>query len=146
MPTTPPTIRFCTSRDGTRIAYAASGEGLPLVKALHLASQLETEADHPVLGAMLQAMAAGRKLVRYDRRGFGLSDRDVGDFSLQRHLEDFAAVADAAGLARFAIVGLAGGGAVAEHFGSAARERRDIGLVSRQPARPQHRSLAKEAR
>ncbi len=123
MPITPPTIRFCTSHDGTRIAYAASGEGPPLVKALHLASHLETEVDHPVLGAMLQAMAAGRKLVRYDPRGFGLSDRDVGDFSLQRHLEDFAAVVDAAGLARFAIIGFAGGGAVAAHYAAQHTER-----------------------
>lgn len=118
-----PTIRFCTSRDGTRIAYASSGDGLPLVRAVHLASHLETEADHPVLGAMLQAMAAGRKLVRYDPRGFGLSDRDVGDFSLPRHLEDLAAVVNAAGLERFAIIGFAGGGAVAAHYAAQHTER-----------------------
>jgi pimeloyl-ACP methyl ester carboxylesterase/DNA-binding CsgD family transcriptional regulator len=121
--TTNPSIRFCISRDGTRIAYAVSGEGPPLVKAIHLASHLETEADHPVLGAMLATIAQGRKLVRYDPRGFGLSDREVSDFSLQRHLEDFAAVVDAAGVARFAIIGFAGGGAVAAHYAAQHTER-----------------------
>ena len=110
-----PSIRFCTSRDGTRIAYAVAGDGPALVKALHLASHLETDAGHPVLGAMVAAMAKGRKLVRYDPRGFGLSDRNVHDFSLPRHLDDLAAVVDAAGLDRFALLGIAGGGAVAVH-------------------------------
>jgi hypothetical protein len=38
-------IRFCTSRDGTRIAFAASGSGPPLVRTLHLASHLESGPD-----------------------------------------------------------------------------------------------------
>ena len=111
-----PSIHFCTSRDGTRIAYAATGDGPPLVKSVHLASSLETHADHPVLGGMLDEIGRGRMLVRYDSRGMGLSDREVQDFSLERQVEDLEAVVDAAGLSRFAFMGFAGGGAVAINF------------------------------
>ena len=112
----PPSIHFCTSRDGTRIAYAATGDGPPLVKSVHLASSLETDADHPVLGGMLGEIGRGRTLVRYDSRGMGLSDREVHDFSLERQVEDLQAVVEAVGLSRFALMGLAGGGAVAINY------------------------------
>lgn len=116
-------IRFCSSRDGTRIAFAVTGQGPPLVKALHLASHLELDLHDPVLGPWLAEMARGRALIRYDPRGFGLSDREVRDVSLERHLEDFAAVVAAAGLGRFALIGLAGGGAVAVHYAARHPER-----------------------
>ena len=119
----PPSIHFCTSRDGTRIAYSASGEGPPLVKSVHLASSLETDADHPVLGGMLGEIGRGRTLVRYDSRGMGLSDREVHDFSLDRQVEDLQAVVDAAGLSHFALMGFAGGGAVAINFAVRRPER-----------------------
>jgi pimeloyl-ACP methyl ester carboxylesterase len=76
-----------------------------------------------VLGPWLAELARGRTLVRYDPRGFGLSDREVRDVSLERHLEDFAAVVAAAGLARFALIGIAGGGAVAVHYAARHPER-----------------------
>lgn len=108
-----PSIRFCSSRDGTRIAYAMSGQGPALVKVVNLASHLETDADDLVIGGMLNVLAAGRRLIRYDGRGFGLSDRDVRDVSLPRHLEDLEAVIEAAELDRYAVIGLAGGGMAA---------------------------------
>ena len=116
-------IRFCTSRDGTRIAFAASGSGPPLVKTLHLASHLETDPDNPVWGPWVYEIARGRSLVRYDPRGFGLSDRNVTDFCLARHIEDLTAVIDAAGLQRFALIGFAGGAALSVHYAVAAPER-----------------------
>ncbi len=112
----PTSIHFCISRDGTRIAYTAAGDGPPLVKSVHLASSLEIDADHPVLGGMLGEIGRGRTLVRYDSRGMGLSDREVHDFSLERQVEDLQAVVEAVGLSRFALMGLAGGGAVAINY------------------------------
>jgi pimeloyl-ACP methyl ester carboxylesterase/DNA-binding CsgD family transcriptional regulator len=109
-------IRFCTSRDGTRVAFATSGSGPPLVKALHLASHLESDPEHPVWGPWMSEIARGRTLVRYDPRGFGLSDRSVTDFTLARHIDDLAAVIDAAGLDRFALIGFAGGAALSVHY------------------------------
>ena len=104
----PQRIRFCTSRDGTRIAFAVTGEGPPLVKVPNLSSHLEVEPENAVLGPWIAELARQRTLVRYDLRGFGVSDQEVEDFSVERHLEDLAAVVEAAGLQRFALIGLAG--------------------------------------
>jgi pimeloyl-ACP methyl ester carboxylesterase/DNA-binding CsgD family transcriptional regulator len=106
-------IRFCRSRDGARIAYSVSGEGPVLIKAANLASDIESELEHPVLGGMLEALGRGRRLVRYDARGFGLSDRDVADLSLERQVEDLGAVAAAVGAPRYSLVGMAGGSVMA---------------------------------
>jgi pimeloyl-ACP methyl ester carboxylesterase/DNA-binding CsgD family transcriptional regulator len=116
-------IRFCKSRDGTRIAFATSGSGLPLVKTLHLASHLETDPENPIWGPWMSELARGRMLVRYDPRGFGLSDRSVDDFSLERHVEDLEAVIGAAGLNRFALIGFAGGAALSVLYAARAPAR-----------------------
>ncbi len=52
-------------------------------------------------------------VVRYDERGFGLSDWDVEDFTLEARVADLEAVVTAAGLDRFALLGMAQGGPVA---------------------------------
>lgn len=113
--TTVPTqqIRFCTSRDNVRIAYAVHGKGPPLVKTLHWGTHLELDWDTPVWRSWLEALGRGRTLIRYDARGFGLSDRDVEDFSLERHIEDLEAVVQACCVAPFPLAGMTGGGAIA---------------------------------
>ncbi len=116
-------IRFCKSRDGTRIAFATSGSGPPLVKTLHLASHLESDPENPIWGPWMSELARGRMLVRYDPRGFGLSDRSVDDFSLERHVEDLEAVIGAAELDRFALIGFAGGAALSVHYAARAPAR-----------------------
>jgi pimeloyl-ACP methyl ester carboxylesterase len=95
-------IRFSTSRDVTRLAYATSGEGPPLVKALQWGTHLELDWQTPVWHSWLTALARHHTLIRYDTRGCGLSDRDVDDFSFERHIEDLEAVVDACGLQQFA--------------------------------------------
>jgi pimeloyl-ACP methyl ester carboxylesterase/DNA-binding CsgD family transcriptional regulator len=109
---TPPRqqIQFCTSRDDTRIAYAICGDGPPLVRALQWGTHLELDWQTPVWCSWLTALTRGNTLIRYDARGCGLSDGDVGDFSSERHLEDLEAVVNAAGLHRFALLGVTGGG------------------------------------
>ena len=103
-------IRFCTSRDGTRLAYAVCGSGPPLVRALHWGTHLELDWHTPVWRAWLNALSRGNTLIRYDSRGCGLSDREVADLSHERHLEDLDAVVQACGLERFALLGMTGGG------------------------------------
>jgi len=103
-------IRFCTSTDRTRIAYAIYGEGPPLVRSLQWGTHLELDWQTPVWRAWLEALARGNTLVRYDARGCGLSDRDVDDFSTERHMEDLEAVVKASGFHRFALIGMTGGG------------------------------------
>lgn len=103
-------IRFCSSRDGTRLAYAVCGSGPPIVRSLQWGTHLELDWHTPVWRAWLAELSRGNTLIRYDSRGCGLSDRDVADLSHERHLEDLDAVVQACGLQRFALLGMTGGG------------------------------------
>lgn len=114
--TTPPVdqqIRFCTSDDGTRIAYATSGEGPVLVKAANWMTHLDYDWESPVWRHWLGELSNGRRLVRYDERGCGLSDREVDRFTFDAWVDDLELVVDALGLERFPLLGLSQGGAVA---------------------------------
>jgi pimeloyl-ACP methyl ester carboxylesterase len=119
-------IRFCRSFDGTRLAYATTGEGPPLVKAPHWLTHLEYEAQSPIWRAWIERLSRGCSLVRMDARGCGLSDRDVRELSLEHYVNDLEAVIDAAGLERFALFGHSQGGATA------------IGYAARHPQRVTH--------
>lgn len=98
-------VAFCRSADGTRIAYATSGAGYPLVKAGHWLTHLEHDAASPVWRPFFDGLSRSFALVRYDQRGNGLSDWEVADFAFERFVEDLEAVVDAAGLQRFALLG-----------------------------------------
>jgi pimeloyl-ACP methyl ester carboxylesterase len=115
VPPTPPSqeIRFCTTADGTRLAYATSGAGPPLVKAANWLSHLDYDRESPVWRHWLVELSRRFRLVRYDERGCGLSDWDVGRFSFQDWVDDLEAVVDAAGLDRFSLLGISQGGPVA---------------------------------
>jgi DNA-binding NarL/FixJ family response regulator len=124
MSSAPQEIRFCKSRDGTRIAYAVSGEGPVLVWAQHWVHHLEHDAAHPVWRHWIEFLQARNTLVRFDWRGCGLSDRAPRDFGFERLAEDFEAVAAAAGAGPVALFGMAGaGGAVAMRYAARHPER-----------------------
>lgn len=108
--------RFCTSFDGTRIAFAALGQGPPLVKTANWMSHLEYDWKSPLWRHLARELSRERRLVRYDQRGNGLSDWDVTDFSLEACVADLRAVVDAAGLARFPLLGISQGCRVAVAF------------------------------
>ncbi|HJX61189.1 MAG TPA: adenylate/guanylate cyclase domain-containing protein [Dehalococcoidia bacterium] len=99
-------IRFCTSADGVRIAYAVAGEGPPLVYICGWPQHLEMEWQTPFSRAFLEALAQGVTLARYDMRGGGLSDRDVSDLSLEALVSDLEAVIDCLNLERFPLLSL----------------------------------------
>lgn len=106
-------VRFCTSNDGVRIAYAVHGTGPSLVRAATWMTHLERDWDSPLWKHWLEGLASGRTVVRYDERGCGLSDREVREISLERSIADLEAVVDAAGLERFALLGTSQGGPTA---------------------------------
>jgi len=106
-------IRFCTTSDGVRIAYATVGQGLPVVRALGWFTHLEYEWENPLWRLFIDAMSARYLFVRYDGRGMGLSDRRVSNYSLEGRVRDLEAVVDALGLERFALHGLSEGGPTA---------------------------------
>ncbi|MBI2912710.1 MAG: adenylate/guanylate cyclase domain-containing protein [Chloroflexi bacterium] len=89
-----PQVRFCTASDGVRIAYATTGEGPPIVSVPVWFSTLKYEALEPRYASFHQQLAANRQLVRYDRRGTGMSDRNVTDFSRGALVKDLEAVID----------------------------------------------------
>ena len=90
-----PQIRYVRSADGTRIAVSTIGQGPPLV---YLPSgwldSVEMYWQIPETRANLERLAERRKLVLFDPRGSGLSERDVSDYSLGARLDDLAAVVD----------------------------------------------------
>ena len=100
-------IGFCTSADGTRIAYATLGDGPPLINVWPWAGTLDADFEHPEVRAYLEGLASGRMLVRFDRRGVGASQREVDDLSLEAHVADLAAVAEHLRLERFDLLGSA---------------------------------------
>lgn len=106
-------IRYCTSRDGTPLAYAMIGNGPPLFKAQHFNTHLEFAWDSPTLGPFYKHLATDFQLVLQDQRGNGLSDRNPTEISFERFVDDFSAVADAAGIDRFPVYGVSQGSAVA---------------------------------
>ena len=110
------TVRFCRSSDGVSIAYAVHGSGPPLVLDACWVSHLEFDWESPIWRHYLEELGRIATVVRFDERGHGLSDRDASDFSLQRRVDDLAAVVDHAGLDRFALMAMAQGGPVSLHY------------------------------
>jgi pimeloyl-ACP methyl ester carboxylesterase len=106
-------IKFCRAPDGVRLAYAIHGSGPPIVVASCWLSHLQYDWQSPVWRHFLDQLGSLATVVRYDERGFGLSDWDVDDFSLAARLGDLEAITLAARLERFAVLGMSGGSGVA---------------------------------
>ena len=109
-------IRFCTTSDGVRIAYATAGEGMPLVFVPAWLSQFKHPEYEPRLASFHQQLAANRQLILFDRRGVGMSDRDVRDFSREALVKDREAVTDHLKLRRVALLTWDIGGPVAIEY------------------------------
>jgi DNA-binding winged helix-turn-helix (wHTH) protein/pimeloyl-ACP methyl ester carboxylesterase len=116
-------IRFATTVDGARIAYATSGSGPPLVRAVHWMSHIDLDWQNAVHGPWIQGLSQRYRHVRYDARGCGLSDRGAGPKNLDDEVRDLEAVVDAAGLERFALYARSQGGAIAVRYAARHPER-----------------------
>ena len=116
-------IRFCTTADGVRIAYATSGEGMPIVRPGHWLTHLEYDLDSPIWGHVIQGLSEQHQLVRYDPRGTGLSQRNVEEVNPNLWLKDLEAVVDNLRLERFALLGISQGGTTAIRYAVAHPDR-----------------------
>jgi class 3 adenylate cyclase/pimeloyl-ACP methyl ester carboxylesterase len=96
-------IRYCTTEDGVRIAYCVEGEGPDLVCCPEFVGSFSL--DHLIDDQMgfWRTLWRGRRVVRYDMRGTGLSQRDVGDVTHDTLTLDVAAVVRASGAHRFTL-------------------------------------------
>jgi class 3 adenylate cyclase/pimeloyl-ACP methyl ester carboxylesterase len=105
-------IHFCTTDDGVQLAYARTGSGPPLIKTGNWMTHLEFDFESPIWRHLYRELSRDHTLIRYDARGNGLSDRDVEDISFKTFVSDLETVVDAAGLERFALLGISQGCAV----------------------------------
>jgi len=106
-------VQFCTTQDGVQIAYAVLGEGYPLVLVPGWVSHLELNFQDAAARESIEQLAQHFTLVRYDKRGTGLSDRNVSDFGIEARLLDLETVLDRLKFPRYAMRGVSEGGPVA---------------------------------
>lgn len=108
-----PQIRYAKTSDGLSVAYSSIGVAYPLVLTQGWITHLKIMLEHEETRHTFDEYARHFRVVRYDKRGVGLSDRNIDDFSVESRLKDLEAVVDDAGLERFALYGFSEGGPVA---------------------------------
>ena len=106
-------MRFCTTDDGVRLAYAISGSGPVVVKSATWLSHLQYEMGSPMWRHWWEELSRDFTVIRYDQRGCGLSDWSVPEISFDAWVHDLETVVDAAGLDRFSLFGYSQSGPVA---------------------------------
>ncbi len=105
-------IKYVRARDGCQLAWADSGSGPALVKAANWMTHLEYEWESPVWRHWMQFFARHFRYIRHDERGCGMTDRTVGDLSVESWTDDLETVIDAAKPAEpFGLLGISQGGA-----------------------------------
>lgn len=101
-PGAPQSIRYLTTRDGVRLAWASMGPSLgqapPLVKAANWLTHLQYDLESPIWRHWIHFLAGHFHFVRHDERGCGMTQWEVPELSFERWVEDLEAVVDAAGI------------------------------------------------
>jgi class 3 adenylate cyclase len=119
-----PRIQYAKTADGVSIAFWTLGEGMPLVHMPAIPwSHIQLEWQDPEGRRCYERLVEKRKLVRYDGRGTGLSDREVTDFSLDAQMLNLEAVVDRLGLERFALFAPSSSGPAAIAYAAQHPER-----------------------
>ena len=123
MPWSLPETRYAKSGD-VNIAYQVVGEGaIDLVLVPGFISHLEIDWDYPAHAYFLGRLASFSRLILFDKRGTGLSDRPGGLPDLETRMDDVRAVMDAAGSERAALFGYSEGGPMCSLFAATYPER-----------------------
>lgn len=116
-------IKFSTTSDGVRLAWATVGSGPALVKASNWLTHLDYEWESPIWRHWWAELSKHHQVVRYDERGNGMSQRDVSEVSFDTWVRDLETVVDAAKLDRFTLLGISRGGAIAIAYAAKHPER-----------------------
>jgi class 3 adenylate cyclase len=118
-----PAVRYTRSGD-VNIAYQVVGDGpLDLVLVPGFISHLDLDWDEPRSAHFLRRLASFSRLIRFDKRGTGLSDRPGGLPDLETRMDDVRAVLDAVGSERTALFGYSEGGPMSVLFAGTYPER-----------------------
>ena len=119
-----PRIQYARTSDGVNIAFWTLGEGVPFVHMPWFRmSHIQLEWQIPEVRRWYEGLAAGRRLVRYDGRGIGLSEREVSDYSLDALVLDLESVVDRLGIETFDLFGILHTGPVAIAYAARHPER-----------------------
>ncbi len=117
-------IRYLRTSDGVQLAWAEAGHGPILVKAANWLSHLEYDWESPVWQHWIRFFAEHFHFIRYDERGCGMTDWNVGDLSFERWVEDLEAVLGASGVTEpVTLLGISQGAAVCIAFAARHPER-----------------------
>ncbi len=136
-------LRFTQLASGSRLAWARSGQGPPLLRAGHWMTHVEYDAVSALFRPWLERLGRRLTVYRYDERGSGLSPADEVPIGVESAVQEISAVVAAAGLQRVALLGISGGAAPAIAY--AARYPQQVshlvllggyshGLMHRQPS------------
>jgi len=117
-------VRYATTADGLEIAYQVLGDGpIDIVIVPGLTSNVDRNADYPLYGCYLRRFPRFARTIVLDRRGGGISDREVGSGRAEDRMDDVRAVMDTVGCRRAALLGHAEGGAIAILFAATYPDR-----------------------
>ena len=118
-----PSVDF-TICDGIDIAYQITGSGpVDIVDVAGWVSNLDLAWDYPPYARLLNRIGTFSRLIRFDKRGTGLSERNVGFPTLEQRMEDVRAVMDAAGSEKATLLGVSEGGSMSMLFAATYPER-----------------------
>lgn len=118
-----PQTRYARSGD-LHIAYQVLGNGpIDVMLVPGWISHLELEWDNPQIVRAFERLSSFCRLIRFDKRGTGLSDRVSGVPSLEERMDDVRAVMDAVGSKRAALLGISEGGPMSILFAATYPER-----------------------
>jgi pimeloyl-ACP methyl ester carboxylesterase/DNA-binding CsgD family transcriptional regulator len=123
-PATVPLVQYTRSADGTHIAYQVVGDGdLDILFIGGFISHLEMMWEEPEVARFVQSLASFARVILFDKRGMGLSDRTRQGPSLEDTIADATAVLDAVGAGRVAVFGVSEGGAASILFAATYPQR-----------------------
>jgi len=118
-----PETKYTQSAD-VSIAYQVVGAGpLDLLIVPGFISHVEQAWENPAYSRFLQRLASFSRLILFDKRGTGLSDRIAGVPTLEQRMDDVRAVMDATGSERAALFGISEGGPMSILFAATYPER-----------------------
>jgi DNA-binding SARP family transcriptional activator/pimeloyl-ACP methyl ester carboxylesterase len=116
-------VSYATAADGARLAYAVHGRGSPLVRAATWLTDVELDWQSPVWRHWLEGLGEWRTVLRYDERGCGRSERELGHPCLDQWVGDLEAVIDDAGFEQVDLLGISQGGPIAVAYAARHPER-----------------------